>query len=69
MQKVSEHTLEYRKGAYTMSDREKLIYYIKNLTNEEAEAFIAFLKTAPSFEAVSKPLPQNNSQPEQKAAV
>ena len=44
-----------------MSDKEKLIKLIANLTNEEAEAFIAFLKTAPSFEAIEPPPPPNNS--------
>lgn len=38
-----------------MSDREKLIHYISNLTNEEAEAFIAFLKTIQPSEGVSMP--------------
>ena len=52
-----------------MSDREKLIQYITNLTNEEAEAFIAFLKTAPSSEEVSMLPHLNNSLQEQKAAV
>lgn len=53
----------------TMSDKEKLIQYITNLTNEEAEAFIAFLKKAPSFEEVSMLPPQNNSQREQTISV
>jgi hypothetical protein len=52
-----------------MSDREKLIQYITNLTNEEAEAFIAFLKTVPSSEEASMPLRPSNFLQEQKAAV
>ena len=63
------NTRSYFERRNTMSDREKLIQYIANLTNEEAEAFIAFLKTAPSFEGGEKPLLQNNSLQEQKAAV
>ena len=65
---MSEHTLDYERRT-TMSDREKLIHYIANLTNEEAEAFIAFLKTAPSFEEVSMPLPQNNFQQAQTVSA
>ena len=40
----------YLKEDFIMSDREKLIQYITNLTDEEAEAFIAFLKTVPPLE-------------------
>ena len=56
------NTRSYFERRITMSDREKLIQYIANLTNEEAEAFIAFLKTAPSFEGGAKPLHPNSSQ-------
>lgn len=59
----------YIERGNTMSDREKLLQYIANLTDEEAEAFIAFLKTAPSFEEVSLPPRQNNSLQEQPVAV
>ena len=52
-----------------MSDREKLIQYITNLTNEEAEAFISFLKTVPSSEEVVLPLHPNNSLQKQEVAV
>jgi hypothetical protein len=48
-----------------MSDKEKLIQYILNMTNEEAEAFIAFLKTAPSSEEVSM-LPHPNNFPQEQ---
>lgn len=59
----------YTERRNTMSDREKLLQYIANLTNEEAEAFIAFLKTVASSEEALMHLHQNNSQQEQKAAV
>lgn len=39
-----------------MSSQEKLIQYIKNLSDEEAENIIAYLKTVPSFEEVVPPL-------------
>ena len=65
---ISEHML-YIERNLTMSDKEKLIQYIANLTNEEAEAFIAFLKTAPSSEEASMPLPPCNFPQEQTIAV
>lgn len=65
---MSEHTLYIERGN-TMSDKEKLIHYIANLTDEEAEAFIDFLKKAPSFEEASKPLPQNNFQQAQTVSA
>ena len=52
-----------------MSDKEKLIRYIMNLTNEEAEAFISFLKTAPSSEEALMLLPPCSSLQEQEVAV
>ena len=57
------------KGVHTMSNKEKLIQYIHNLTNEEAEKIISFLKSTPSPEEVSLLLLQNNSLQEQEAAV
>ncbi len=65
---MSEHTLYIERGN-TMSDKEKLLQYIASITDEEAEAFIAFLKTAPSFEEVSMPLPQNNFQQAQTVSA
>ena len=53
----------------TMSDREKLIQYISNFTNEEAEAFIAFLKTAQPSEADAMRPHQNSFLQVQGAAV
>ena len=50
-----------------MSDKEKLIQLIASLTNEEAEAFIAYLKTAPEAAAVEPPPPPNNSPQGQEA--
>lgn len=52
-----------------MSDREKLIQTIVNLTDDEAEAFIAFLKTAPSSEEVLTLLRQYNSPQEQEVSA
>lgn len=65
---VNEQTLVFERGN-TMSDREKLIQYIMNLTNEEAEEFISFLKTIPSSEEVSLPLHLNNSPQEQEVVA
>ena len=64
----SEHTLLGLRET-TISDREKLIQYISKLTNEEVEAFIAFLKTVPSSEEVSMPLHPSNSLQKQEVAV
>ena len=52
-----------------MPSKEKLIQYIHNLTNEEAEKIISFLKTTPSSEEVSQRLPQSNFLQEQEVAV
>jgi hypothetical protein len=51
-----------------MSNKEKLIKYIHNLTNEEADIIISFLKESASFEEVSPHLLQCNSPQEQEAA-
>lgn len=59
----------YIERGNTMSDREKLLQYIANLTNEEVEAFIEFLKTAPSSEEDEMLLHRNNFQQEQEVAV
>ena len=59
----------YFERGNTMSDREKLIQYITNLTDEEVEAFIEFLKTAPSSEEVSLLPPQNNSPQDQAVSA
>ena len=51
-----------------MSNKEKLIQYIHNLTNEEAETIISFLKsTQTPVEAVPHP-PLCNSQQDQVTA-
>ena len=52
-----------------MTDKEKLIQYIVNLTDAQVEEFISFLKTAPSFEEVLMLLPPNNSQQEQEVSA
>ena len=56
------------KGVHTMSNKEKLIQYIHNLTNEDAEKITSFLKSTASPEEVSQLLPQNNSLQEQATA-
>ena len=56
------------KGVHTMSNKEKLIQYIHNLTNEEAEKIISFLTSASSSVEVAQHLPQNNSLQEQVTA-
>ena len=56
------------KGVHTMSNKEKLIQFIHNLTNEEAEKIISFLKSTASPEEFSQLLPQNNSLQEQGVA-
>ena len=52
-----------------MSNKEKLIQYIHNLTNEEAEKIISYLKSTQTLEEVSQLLPQSNSLQEQEVAV
>lgn len=59
--------LSYRKnvfeGEIPMSNKEKLIHYIRNLTNEEADLIIYYLKESASFAKVSPhPLPNNSPQ-------
>ena len=56
------------KGVHTMSNKEKLIQYIHNLTNEEAEIIISFLKSTSSPEGVALHRPQNSSLQEQVTA-
>ena len=52
-----------------MTNKEKLIQFLNNLTNEEADYIISYLTKSASFEEVS-PLPlQNNFQQEQEVAV
>lgn len=45
------------RGEILMSNKDKLIQYINNLTNEEAEIIISFLKESASSEEVSPHLP------------
>ena len=52
----------------TMSNKEKLIQYITNLTNEEAEAFIAFLETM-SLTPTDVPHHLPNNPPQEQEAV
>ena len=49
------------KGEHTMSNKDELIQFIHNLTDEDAEKIISFLTSTPSSEEVSLLLPQNNS--------
>lgn len=53
-----------RKSKNITADREKLKQLIMNLTDEEAEAFISFLKAFPTLESAA-PLCQSNFAPEQ----
>jgi hypothetical protein len=57
------------KGVILMSNKEKLIEYINNLTNEEADAIISYLKQSQTVEEVSLHLPLCNSLQEQEVAV
>jgi hypothetical protein len=50
-----------------MSNKEKLIQFIHNLTDEEVEKIIS-LASASSFEEVAQLLPQNNSPQDQVTA-
>lgn len=52
-----------------MTDKEKLIQCITNLTDDEAEEFIFFLKTIPSSEEGVMLLPQNNYPQDQTVSV
>lgn len=56
------------KGVHTMSNKEELIQFIHNLTNEEAEKIITCLTSASSSEAIAQLLPQYNSRQEQEVA-
>lgn len=56
------------KGVHTMSNKEELIQFIHNLTDEEAEKIITCLTSASSFEEVAQLLPRYNSQQEQVTA-
>ena len=51
-----------------MTAQEKLIDFIHNLTNEEADIIVSFLKESASFEEVSPHLPLNTVQQEQEVA-
>ena len=52
-----------------MTNKDKLIEYIHNLTNEEADLIISFLKESASSEEVFPHPPQNNSLQVQEVAV
>lgn len=54
------------KGAILMTNKEKLIKYIHNLTNEEADLIISYLTKSASFEEVSPHLLQNIAPQEQE---
>ena len=57
------------KGAILMTNKEKLIKYIHNLTNEDADYIISYLTKSASFEEVSPhPLPCSSPQ-EQEVVV
>ena len=56
------------KGDIPMTNKEKLIEYIHNLTNEEADYIISYLTKSASFEEASLHLPQNNSPQVQEVA-
>ena len=57
------------KGVILMTNKEKLIDYIHNLTNEEADLIIAFLKESASSEEVCPLLPLCNSLQEREVVV
>lgn len=52
-----------------MSNKDKLIEYIHNLTNEEADYIISYLTKSASFEEVSPHLLPNNSLHKQEVVV
>ena len=56
------------KGAILMSNKEKLIQYIHNLTNEEADTISFYLAKSASSEEVYPHLPQNIVPQEQVVA-
>ena len=51
-----------------MTAQEKLIQFIHNLTDEEADIIVSFLKESASSEEVSLHLPQNTVPQEQVTA-
>ena len=53
----------------TMTNKQKLIEYIHNLTNEEADIVISFLKESASSEEVSQHLPLYIVEQGQEVAV
>ena len=57
------------KGDILMTSQEKLIQFIHNLTNEEADLLIAYLKESASSEEVSLLHPQNTAVQEQKVVA
>ena len=57
------------KGVILMTNKEKLIKYIHNLTNEEADLIISFLKQSQTVEEVLLHLPQNSSLQKQEVSV
>ena len=57
------------KGVILMTNKEKLIQYIHNLTNEEADTIISFLKESASFGEASPHHLQYNSLQEQEVVV
>ena len=56
------------KGVILMTNKEKLIKYIHNLPDEEANLIISYLTKSASFGEVSPHLLQNNSPQEQEVA-
>lgn len=57
------------KGVILMSNKEKLIQYIHNLTNEEADIILSYLKESASFGEVSPHLLPCNAPQEQEVHV
>ena len=56
-------------GAILMTNKEKLIEFIHNLTAEEADRIISYLTKSSSSQEASPLLLQNNSLQEQEVAV
>ena len=56
------------KGVILMTNKEKLIKYIHNLTDEDADVIISYLTKSASFEEVSPHLLPCNSPQEQEVA-
>jgi predicted metal-dependent hydrolase len=57
------------KGVIHMTNKEKLIQYIHNLTNEEAETIISYLQESASSEGASPHLLPNTAVQVQEVAV